>query len=96
MLVIYNLSAGTVISISGCRLETPDEFINPDLVNGIRLADGLPEGQAEWRIYDVAMMNRIWEACDKGAALEVALDANGQPVGMKADGVPLLPGATPT
>ncbi len=92
MLLIYRIVDGVVVSISGLRgaMVVPQEA-----VDSIRLADPLPEGQAEWRIYDVSMMNRIWEASDRGATLEVVLDANGQPIGIKADGIALLQGGEP-
>ncbi|MEW6104851.1 MAG: hypothetical protein AB1563_00565 [Bacillota bacterium] len=79
------------MSISGFR-DVAD--VSREVIDALRLVDPLPEGQAEWRIYDVAMMNRIWEAHDKGASLEVVLDSNGQPIGVKADGVLILPEAS--
>lgn len=91
MLIIYQASDGKVVSISGFR-----DFTNAtrEAVDSTRLVDPLPDGQAECRIYDVALMNAIWDASDRGAKLEVALDADGQPIGIKADGVLIRPEAS--
>ena len=91
MLIVYRVADGTVVSISGLR---PAAEVPRELVDSIRFVDPLPEGQAEYRIYDAAMMNAVWEAFDRGAKLEISLDINGQPVGIKADGA-VLQGSTP-
>jgi len=91
VLIVYRVADGTVVNISGLR---PAAEVPRELVDSIRLVDRLPEGQAEYRIYDAAMMNAVWEAFDRGAKLEIALDINGQPVGIKADGA-VLQGSTP-
>lgn len=92
MLLVYRSSDGAVLSISGLR-STVD--VPRELVDSIHLADPLPEGQAEYRIYDAAMMNAVWEAFDRGAVLTVVLDDSGQPVGLKADGALIVPGVAP-
>lgn len=99
MLIIYQAIDGSVVSLSGLRnvADVPRGAVDAtrEAVDAIRLVDPLPEGQAEYRIYDAALMNAVWEAFDRGAVLTVVLDDSGQPVGLKADGALILPGVAP-
>lgn len=82
MLIIYDINNGYVISISGFRTGP----ISKELIDGIQLINPLPEGKAELRIYDSTIINKIWEACNKHATINIALDKNGNPIGVMADG----------
>ncbi|HHV62132.1 MAG TPA: hypothetical protein GXX51_05780 [Firmicutes bacterium] len=87
MLIIYKIDDGSIVSISGFG---KGSVITPELVDAIKLVDPLPEGQAEYRIYDPMLMDKIWEANDRGAVLTVALDGNGNPIGVMADGTMIV------
>lgn len=87
MLIVYNKSNGSVVSISGFR---EIDYLSKESIDSIKLVDPLPEGQAEYKIYDISLINKIWDAFDRGAVLTVVLDENGNPVGVMADGVMIV------
>jgi len=83
LLIIYRAEDGHVVSISGFH---DMGSVTKEMVEAIHLVDPLPEGQVEYRVYNPTMMDKIWEAFDRGAVLQVVLDEKGNPIGVMADG----------
>ena len=73
MLIIYKKNTMEIVSISG--------FTSPatiEAINSIQLANGIPQGHAEIRIYDFELIQKIWEAKDVGALIELKEQENGE------------------
>lgn len=82
MLIVYDTTTLDVISVSGFRMPADAEDID-----NIALIDGLPDGQAEMRIYDFEEAAKIWASHDAGAKIEVVRNEQGNAVEVK----PLTP-----
>lgn len=82
MLIVYDTTTLDVISVSGFRMPADAEDID-----NIALIDGLPDGQAEMRIYDFEEAAKIWASHDAGAKIEVVRNEQGNAVGVR----PLTP-----
>lgn len=80
MLIIYDIMTGLVISISGIMGYPPTQAE----VLRISLVGPLPDGQAEYRIYNPTHINLVWEAYDNNKELTVILDDNHDPIGIQA------------
>lgn len=75
MLIVYDTTTLDVISVSGFRMPADAEDID-----NIALIDGLPDGQAEMRIYDFEEAAKIWASHDAGAKIEVVTNEQGNAV----------------
>jgi hypothetical protein len=82
VLIVYDTTTLDVISVSGFRMPADAEDID-----NIALIDGLPDGQAEMRIYDFEEAAKIWASHDAGAKIEVVRNEQGNAVEVK----PLTP-----
>lgn len=77
MLIVYNVD-GSVVSVSGYRGNSSDEMIEK-----IKIVDGLFPGQSEYRIYDRSSMDKVWAVIDAGLNInKVIFDQKGRPVGL--------------
>jgi hypothetical protein len=81
LLVIYDVETNLVISLSGALTYPPSRAE----VLAISLAEPLPEGQAEYRIFNFDHISLVWEAHENNRVLSVILDDNQNPIGIKAD-----------
>lgn len=76
MLIVFEKNSGTVVSISGFREMVP----TPEQVDSIQLAEPLSEDQAEYRVYDAVLMEKIWDAHDEGREVRVVISEEGVPI----------------
>lgn len=81
MLVVFDRDTGKVESYSGFR-PAPGFPVTPRMVDSIFFPDGLPEGQAEYRIYDEAAIVEAFAHFDAGEQGTVVLDEAGRPAGL--------------
>jgi uncharacterized protein YbbC (DUF1343 family) len=84
MLIIYDEGTKEVISISGFKGNPTREQI--DSIHVI----GLPDSQAEYRIYDTQKINQIWQAKDEQNKIELVFDGE-NPVDVEIIEVPYVP-----
>lgn len=73
MLIVYKTDTKEIVSISGFNFP-----VDSTAIDSIQLVEGLPVGYTQIKIYDFELIQKIWEAKDVGALIELKEQENGE------------------